>query len=203
MLLVPTAKLTRADLVLAVNTPLDGVTLEASNPKNTGEITKQTEEFVADVKGYLKQGKAVAVADIAYGNGADNALVKELFKENLAEKLAAYGGWNTAGNTLGFALGQGLLAKSMDAADRQSLLTVRYLDDWAYQANVRNKTYVELIWPNYWPNSGLNTQQVQEAEAVITKDILELAQPVLGDRVSKYNFTLPWKRMFEVEVSRK
>ena len=199
----PTAKLTRADLVLAVNTPLDGVTLEASNPKNTGEITKQTEEFVADVKGYLKQGKAVAVADIAYGNGADNALVKELFKENLAEKLAAYGGWNTAGNTLGFALGQGLLAKSMDAADRQSLLTVRYLDDWAYQANVRNKTYVELIWPNYWPNSGLNTQQVQEAEAVITKDILELAQPVLGDRVSKYNFTLPWKRMFEVEVSRK
>ena len=91
----------------------------------------------------------------------------------------------------------------MDAADRQSLLTVRYLDDWAYQANVRNKTYVELIWPNYWPNSGLNTQQVQEAEAAITKDILELAQPVLGDRVSKYNFTLPWKRMFEVEVSRK
>ena len=86
---------------------------------------------------------------------------------------------------IGFALGQGLLAKSMDAADRQSLLTVRYLDDWAYQANVRNKTYVELIWPNYWPNSGLNTQQVQEAEAVITKDILELAQPVLGDRVSK------------------
>ena len=104
---------------------------------------------------------------------------------------------------MGFALGQGLLSKSMDTADLQSLLEIRYLDDWAYQANVRNKTYVELIWPNYWPNSGLNTQQVQEAEAVITKDILELAQPVLGDRVSKYNFTLPWKRMFEVEVRRK
>uniref|UniRef100_UPI00307CF21E DUF4127 family protein n=4 Tax=Phascolarctobacterium TaxID=33024 RepID=UPI00307CF21E len=84
-----------------------------------------------------------------------------------------------------------------------SLLEIRYLDDWAYQANVRNKTYVELIWPNYWPNSGLNTQQVQEAEAVITKDILEIAEPVLGAKVSSYNFTLPWKRMFEVEVSRK
>lgn len=199
----PTANLARADLVLAVNTPFDGVTVEASNPKNTGTITEHTEKFVADVKRYLKQGKAVAVADIAYGNGADNALVRKLFEEEVAEKLAAYGGWNTAGNTLGFALGQGLLSKSMDTADLQSLLEIRYLDDWAYQANVRNKTYVELIWPNYWPNSGLNTQQVQEAEAVITKDILDIAEPVLGAKVSSYNFTLPWKRMFEVEVSRK
>jgi hypothetical protein len=44
---------------------------------------------------------------------------------------------------------------------------------------------------------------VQEAEAVITKDILEIAEPVLGAKVSSYNFTLPWKRMFEVEVSKK
>jgi len=44
---------------------------------------------------------------------------------------------------------------------------------------------------------------VQEAEAVITKDILEIAEPVLGAKVSCYNFILPWKRMFEVEVSRK
>ena len=73
----PTANLARADLVLAVNTPFDGVTVEASNPKNTGTITEHTEKFVADVKRYLKQGKAVAVADIAYGNGADNALVRK------------------------------------------------------------------------------------------------------------------------------
>ncbi|WP_455651985.1 DUF4127 family protein [Phascolarctobacterium sp.] len=199
----PTAKLARADLVLAVNTPFDGVTLEASSPTNDGVLTKHTERFAADIKSYLKQGKPVAVADVAYGNGADNALVKELFQEQLAEKLAAYGGWNTAGNTLGFALAQGLLAKKMDTAERLYLLDVRYLDDWAYQANVRNKTYVELIWPNYWPNSGLNTQQVQEAEAVITKDILEIAKPVLGERAKDYNFILPWQRMFEVEVSKK
>lgn len=74
-------------------------------------------------------------------------------------------------------MGQGLLAKDMEVEDRQHLLNVRYLDDWAYQANVRNKTYVELIWPNYWPNSELNTEQVQAAEAVITKDILTLAEP--------------------------
>lgn len=199
----PTEKLERADLVLAVNTPLTGVTLEASNPVNDGAISKQTEAFVADVQSYLHKGKEVAVADVAYGNGADNALVKELFQTGVAEELAAYGGWNTAGNALGFALGQGLLAKDMEVEDRQHLLNVRYLDDWAYQANVRNKTYVELIWPNYWPNSELNTEQVQAAEAVITKDILTLAEPVLGEQVKEYTFTLPWKRMFEVEVNKK
>ena len=200
----PTANLTRADLVLAVNTPLNGVTLEASNPANNGQITAATENFVAaKVQTYLQQGKAVAVADVAYGNGADNALVQALFKNGVAEDLAAYGGWNTAGNSLGFALGQGLLAKNMTMADRQNLLTVRYLDDWAYQANVRNKTYVELIWPRQWPNSGLNTQQLQEAEATITRDIYSLAEPVLGKRVTGYSFTLPWQRMFEVEVNKK
>ena len=69
-------------------------------------------------------------------------MVRKLFEEEVAEKLAAYGGWNTAGNTLGFALGQGLLSKSMDTADLQSLLEIRYLDDWAYQANERMKLYV-------------------------------------------------------------
>ena len=154
---------------MAVNTPFDGVTIEASNPKNTGTITEHTEKFVADVKRYLKQGKAVAVADIAYGNGADNALVRKLFEEEVAEKLAAYGGWNTAGNTLGFALGQGLLSKSMDTADLQSLLEIRYLDDWAYQANVRNKTYVELIWPNYWPIVDLIRSRCKRPKPLLLK----------------------------------
>ncbi len=198
-----TENLSRADLVLAVNTPFNGVTLESSNPTNDGKITEKTRSFVAEVQKYLQQGKKVAVADIAYGNGADNALVKELFAKALAEELAAYGGWNTAGNSLGFALGQGLLAKSISLADRQNLLAIRYLDDWAYQANIRNKTYVGLIWPNYWPNSGLNTQQVQMTEKVIKEDIIQLAEPLLGPKVKEYCFTLPWKRMFEIEVNKK
>lgn len=199
----PTNKLNRADLVLAVNTPFDGVTPEASSPLNNGTESKHTQKFVADVRSYLIKGKEVAVADVAYGNGADNALVKAMFKEGVAEELAAYGGWNTASNALGFALGQGLLAKNMTDGERQDLLNIRYLDDWAYQANVRNKTYVELIWPNYWPNSNLNTEQVQAAEKVITKDILLLTENLLGEKTKKYKFTLPWKRMFEVEVSKK
>ncbi len=192
----------RADLVLAVNTPKDGVTLEAANTANGYGVPPETKRFVNKVERLLAQ-HPVAVADVKYGNGADNALVKSLFERGLAHRLAAYGGWNTAGNSLGFALAQGLLSKSYDEQERRELLNERYLDDWAYQANVRMNAYAQLIWPSYWPNSGLSVEQCAAAEELITREIVKLGEPYLGDEVRDYRFELPWKRMFEVKVSKK
>ena len=135
------------------------------------------------------------------GNGADNALVKELFDKGLAYKLAAYGGWNTAGNSLGFALGQGLMSNEFAQSMKKVLLDERYLDDWAYQSNVRMKTYTQLIWPNYWPNSDLKGEQLDKAEAFISREMVQLAEPLMGEAVKAYHYTLPWKRMFEVQVA--
>ena len=200
----PTKYLHRADMVLLVNTPSSGVTLEASAPSNNGVAGEQQHRFMRKLDYYQNQAKPVAVADIAYGNGADNALVKELFAEGKAYELAAYGGWNTAGNTIGFALAQGLLAPDMTVEAKDNLLNIRYLDDWAYQANVRMKVSAELIWPNKWPNSGLNAEQLIAAEKQITKDITEVAAPLMTQQtVDAYRFNLPWQRMFEVRVSQK
>lgn len=191
------------DLVLAVNTPRDGVTLEASDAANNAHVDKQTESFTKKVQRLLAHGHSVALADVKYGNGADNALVKSLFEKNIAHKLAAYGGWNTAGNSLGFALAQGLLSAGYSEADRVSLLDVRYLDDWAYQANARMTTYRQLIWPKYWLSSGLNDEQRSVAEDFIAKEITQVAEPYLGTAAEGYRFTLPWSRMFEVAVEKK
>ena len=200
----PTKYLKRADMVLLVNTPSSGVTLEASVPSNDGTVTKQQERFMKKLNYFEDKGKPVAVADIAYGNGADNALVKELFAQDKAYSVAAYGGWNTAGNTIGFALSQGLLAPDMTEAGRDNLLNIRYLDDWAYQANVRMKVSAELIWPNHWPNSGLNSEQLVAAEKLITKEIKNIASPLMTEEtVDSYQFNLPWQRMFEVRVAQK
>ena len=200
----PTKYLHRADMVLLVNTHSIGVTLEASAPSNNGVTGEQQHRFMRKLDYYQNQAKPVAVADIAYGNGADNALVKELFAEGKAYELAAYGGWNTAGNTIGFALAQGLLAPDMTVEAKDNLLNIRYLDDWAYQANVRMKVSAELIWPNKWPNSGLNAEQLVAAEKQITKDITEVAAPLMTqETVDAYRFNLPWQRMFEVRVSQK
>ncbi len=198
------AKLRRhADLVLAVNTPQDGVTLEASAEANNYTVSSATGHFVDKLERLLGNGHTVAVADIKYGNGADNALVKELFARNLAYKLAAYNGWNTAGNSLGFTLAQGLLSDMYAPQARQALLETRYLDDWAYQANVRMQAYHQLIWPSYWPNDGLDGEQRAAAESFITREISTLTAPYMGDAAKNYNFTLPWSRMFEVKVEAK
>lgn len=188
------------DLVLAVNTPYNGRTLEAGSGANTYKVPRETKNFVNKVA-RLSEYYPVAMADVKFGNGSDNALVKQLFERGVARKLAAYGGWNTAGNSLGFALAQGLMGKECAPADGQRLLEQRYLDDWAYQANVRLKTYTQLIWPSYWPNSGLNQEQCAAAEAFIAREIKAVAEPYLGAAAQEYSYTLPWKRMFEVNVT--
>lgn len=191
-----------ADLVLAVNTPSDGVTMEASNPANTYDVSKDTQTFVADVKSVVESGKPVVVADVKYGNGADNALVKEIFANNLEYRLAAYGGWNTAGNSLGFALAQGMLADLYSAEAKKELLQQRYLDDWAYQSNTRMHTYMQLIWPQQWPNSGLDAEKQAKVEEFITADLQKVSEPYMGEAAQEYKFTLPWSRMFEVKVDK-
>ena len=192
-----------ADYILLVNTPYNGKTLEASDVKNSGVADKNTRAFADKVQAYLAQGKKVIVSDSAYGNGADNALVKELFRRGIAYDLAAYGGWNTSGNTLGFALSQGIESPYYEGNAAKDLLTVRYLDDWAYQANARMDVYKNVIWPNYMPNSGYTPEQKRIAEAAIKESITKVSEPVMGDVANDYDFKLPWSRMFEVQPVKK
>ena len=195
----PARKAKNADFILAVNTPYDGKTLEASDAHNTGIADKYTKAFADTVEMYLHNGKKVIVADSKYGNGADNALVKELFRRGIAYKVAAYGGWNTSGNSLGFALAQGMESPYFEGDAGRDFLQVRYLDDWAYQANARMDVYKNVIWPRYMPNSGFTPEQLAVAEQAVTESIVKTAKPVMGNVVEDYKFILPWRRMFEAQ----
>jgi hypothetical protein len=199
---VPIWRHERADLVLAINTPKDGVTLEASSPENDYLVEPEIEKFTTLVETVVDNGKAVAVADIKYGNGADNALVSNLFANGLEYKVASYAGWNTAGNTIGYALAQGLLSKYYSQEDKKELLQIRYLDDWAYQANVRMDVYRNLIWPRRWKNGGFDDARLAIVETEVANLTRTTAEPMLGEAVYDYKFTLPWNRMFEVNVER-
>ena len=199
----PSKNAATADYVLLVNTPYNGKTLEASDAKNNGVADKNTKAFADKVQSYIERGKKVIVSDSAYGNGADNALVKELFRRGLAYQVAAYGGWNTSGNTLGFALSQGMESPFYEGNAAKDLLTVRYLDDWAYQANARMDVYQHVIWPKQMPNSGFTPEQKRIAEAAIKESITKVAEPVMGNVVKEYDFRLPWSRMFEVQPVKK
>ena len=137
-------------------------------------------------KTFTVPDKPYAVADVRYANGADNDFVNVLLPQIDLKNFYGYSGWNTSANTLGSLLA-GVKVRwnagqyNEDAFKR--LQMIRFLDDWAYQANVR-----------------VNGK---------TPDIADLMRPyeeklskALGyELTSSITYSYPWKRSFEVEVS--
>lgn len=193
----------KPDMILAVNTPFNGVTLEAESSDNISWASADTRKFAGKVSEHIADGKTVAVADIAFANGADNALMRELADRKLLGSLSSYSGWNTASNTFGYAIGQGMMARAMSDDDRKHLLAVRYLDDWAYQANIRGQLYQEVIYPN----NG-NLMYLNELEPLVTEKASEkiklFAERNLEDLpTSQLKVHFPWNRMFEITIKTK
>lgn len=131
----------KADLVLLVNTNPDGRTGDGDALADMSAYTDVprygTFEFADLVGKMLEKDYKVAVADIAFANSSDNALMKVMKKRNYLMKLRAYAGWNTPTNSTGFVLGQGIMACRLSEQDCHRLLMERFLDDWCYQGNVR------------------------------------------------------------------
>lgn len=191
---------TKPDLVLAVNTPENGVTYEAGSPLNRSALSAATFVFVAEVARNVRDGGQVAVGDIAFANGADNALMAELAKRGLLFRLAAYSGWNTASNTLGYAIGQGLLAHRMKPAAKDRLLATRLLDDWAYQANVRWALGREVLEPaggDWYYLDDLAARMTTEADRRLRAFG---AKNFPGYPLDRFKVGFPWNRMFEVKI---
>lgn len=197
---IPVKSMKRADLVLLVNTAKDGKTGEANDLANTTEPRENTVAFVNLVDVLLREGYPVAIADIAYANGADNALLAELEKRDLLNKLIAYGGWNTATNSTGVVLGQGILADKMTPDDKNKLLLVRLLDDWAYQANVR-----QVLAGEIGQMKGGTYSQLDTAKPAMLKSADQKINAFAKEHLSDFDFKhikvdFPWNRMFEASV---
>ena len=138
---------------------------------------------------FVEPAKPYAVADVRYANGADNAFIVEFLNQIENKKYISfygYAGWNTSANTLGSLLAGVKVkfkAKKYNDDAFKKLQMIRFLDDWAYQANVRG--------------------QIEKP-----CDISELMKPY-EERLSKIleykpkykiSYLYPWERKFEVEV---
>lgn len=189
----------QADLVLYLNTPLTGKTEEADVFTNLPVREERTEKLAQQMAEDIRAGRPVAMADVAYANGADNSLLQAMFKQGLLDKLAAYSGWNTASNTLGYALGQGLLARNMDDKERKRLLAVRYLEDWAYQANIRPEVCWEVVYLNQGRTEYLSWLN-PEAAARTNEKLQRFARRFLWIDPAAIRVAYPWDRMFDLAV---
>ncbi len=196
----------RADLVLLVNTNPDGHTYDANGLDNEWMNTRQPKDgtmyFADKVNAAVDQGLPVAVADIACANGADNALMEQLKKKGLLFKLRAYAGWNTATNSSGFVLGEGMLASRMTDDARDQLLLNRYLEDWGYQVNVRTMIHKQFEWLRSDQLYSTMGRHQAAAEARVTSLLRQFAEENLPpfDGLQQLQVTFPWSRGFEVSI---
>ncbi len=190
-----------ADLVLMVSTRYDGTTPEANWPENSPPLANNTAALVDAMESFLSDGKKIAVADIAFGNGADNALMERLRDNALLPRLNAYAGWNTATNSTGFALGQGILSLVMTEEAKNDLLKVRYLDDWAYQANVRQEA-AQLL-NGRTDGSYMHLDKAKRTVSRYARRAMNqfAAENLRSMDVEKVTLDFPWNRMFEADVA--
>lgn len=189
----------RADLVLLVNTNPNGETYEANDAGNTEKSRFSTRYFMNMLEEELAEGRPVGIADIAYANGSDNALMAALRDKDWLFRLQAYSGWNTPTNSTGFVLGQGMLMPRMSDESRKRLLYTRYLDDWGYQANVRQNLSATLGYFKGQGSGGNLNEKRAQTEASATLRLQTFARwnlPELVD-VKQIKVTMPWNRLFE------
>lgn len=200
----------KADFVLLVNTDIDGETFWDHNPMPDGKSipptatpSESTKNFLELVEKNLAKKYPVGIADINFANGSDNALMKLLKDKNLLFKLQSYAGWNTPTNSAGFALATGILAKNMSKTSRQRLLMRRYLDDWAYQANVRtfvaNEIFNQFGDPAIYYNFIDKRAWAEDLNTKLLKDFAEKNLPHF-DFIKDLKVKNPWNRMFECDI---
>ncbi len=195
-------KTERADIVLAVNTDRYGRTYEAAWEINDGTITDAHRELADMIEQELACGKKVILADIKYANGADNGLMKHLAERKLLGKLYAYGGWNTADNTIGFVIAQSILMNKANDTERTRLLATRYLEDWGYQANVRQSIQNDIIAHTKGRATDVNIKPIRpRLIAVSEHKLLAFADQHLSFLdINDINITFPWNRIFETNI---
>ena len=152
-------------------------------------------------------GHAVTVADVAYANGACPHFSKRLVKNVNISHLSGFAAWNTAANSIGSALAQGTIAAlgSLPNGNR-SFLFNRFVEDWAYQTELRPalKSYVvHELDTDPWQ---LSASGRRKAEKFISEAIDGWCDEHLEYGFSdRYGFwgidiTLPWSRLFEIEI---
>ncbi|MCB0114451.1 MAG: DUF4127 family protein [Caldilineaceae bacterium] len=189
-------------------------------------VQRNVDEFARSLSLAVDEGHTCAVVDAAYVNGGDIELGEALRRHVDLAQLAGFGGWNTAGNTLGTVLAHSVIhhlqrvnGATPDAvAAHVRFLFVRFVDDFLYQGIVRSHIAIEDL-----PKRGIPPQMTNlgdaaaDVEAIVNQRLIPAAAELATDhfightvRAGDTHFTiddltirrvfLPWQRLFEIGI---
>lgn len=196
--------------------------------RNIPGVAKTFSDKIAE---QLQDGKNVVVADVdPIGNiqGGDDQFTPLLLEKDILSNLAGYASWNTAGNTIGTALPQGLiftLAKNNFFTTPQSTQKVitaqnwfllhRLMDDYYYHTLVRRDLN------NFLRNQGQSSSIMSDKttrkaemcgmtsmkkhfensiEYFSTSNPPYINKKIRCEKINNLQFSLPWNRTFEAKI---
>ena len=154
------------------------------------EKLNDTSKNVQLIKKLLEEiKKPFILVDLAYANGADPKLIETLLSSKINwDKCYSYSAWNTCSNSTGSALAIGInrwlgeKKKTFNEEAFKKCLFTRFLDDYAYQTQIRHAKVTE--------------EEINDKMKTYSKTFSKL----LGLGGINVKCSLPWKRSFEVEV---
>lgn len=167
-------------------------------------------EFVQALRFYVQNSKVVGLADVATCNGSDTTLMNYIRKVGLLEKIHAYAGWNTSGNTLGTVISHLIIeayyqSQATESEKRKSKSREYYysrlVEDWGYQTIARkhlSKHDVPRLGGTYFDISD-QLEEIQRLTKKLLSDFINdnLSNLSEGKIILRHVYS-PWKRMFEV-----
>ncbi len=203
---VLTDSLTEADFVLGVNAP---VVRQAHREPDLEVVDTAARHLWAFTETLARDEahKPVVIADVAYANGAESRFTRLMLEALDVTGLYGYGAWNTAGNTLGGAIGSGVCALAaaragtLDATKLAEANFSRLVDDWLYQTVVRGQVRSALNNPSPFDLGDQRETAEQEIETRMKPLALELfanhfAPRLPGIKLHWYPSSLAWPRLF-------
>ena len=189
-----------ADVVLAINTPADGTMYDSTNLSNQYYASPANKRYIVNLGKMLDRGVNISLADVAFSNGGDNGFMNEMSLRGFTDKLSAYNGWNTADNTIGFAISQGMLAPQIEKDKQLMLMRERILDDWYYQSNARRMITDELEKNKKTAYKYALNEMMPKIKKQALDIINRLAVNYDITASTKFDLLFPWNRLFEVDI---
>jgi hypothetical protein len=179
-----------------------------------GTTSSEDDALMSEMQNDVNQGRSVAFADLSYLTSYHDqaAFAKRLLMSGLASRLDAYASWNTNANTVGTALAEAIAAgagrrlHTYDALAHRTFTFVRFVDDYAFDDEVRPQLNATLaaqgISDHTLLTPSIAASIAQLDRALLWNDAVEiLSQLDPTYHVAAISITLPWHRTFETTIN--
>lgn len=197
----PTQNEAEADIYLFLNYP-SKAPVEVWQDDSCGYTERNLPLFCAKIRDGLQKNKIVAIADGAYANGGDAAMLKMLSEQANLMDVSSYAGWNTSSNSLGTALAQAVFVWLFGKTYAQNLfLAKRYFEDVGYCGYIRRYVTERLSERFDYFNVGEADGEVASQVRIVLQSYMEKNFSQVGKNYRAVGCRMPWKRMFEVDLT--